>query len=339
MSSASTTTRTSVTVVIPVYNEKDNIAELLERTLRACRALGRPWELILVDDGSRDGSSDILAAAARDNPGEIKVLLLNRNYGQHNAILCGFGAAQGDILITLDADLQNPPEEIGALVAKMDEGFDVVGSVRQDRQDALFRKVFSGLINMMVRKSTGVKLRDYGCMLRAYRRRVVDAMLSCRERHTFIPVLANLFAKRVTEIPVGHAERARGTSKYSFLTLINLQFDLLTCMTTAPLRMLSFVGAAVSALSVGFGALILVLRFVYGAEWAANGVFTLFAVAFFFIGAQFVALGLMGEYIGRIHADVRERPRYIVDRIVGETLGERNESTVGRPHASHERHS
>ena len=315
--------RSSVSVIIPVYNEKDNLPELLARTLAACRTLGRPWELILVDDGSRDGSTDLLADAARAHPGEIKSLLLNRNYGQHNAILCGFAAAQGDIMVTLDADLQNPPEEIGALCAKMDEGYDIVGSVRQDRQDALFRKVFSGVVNLMVRRTTGVKLHDYGCMLRAYRRRVVEAMLLCRERHTFIPVLANLFAKRVTEIPVAHAERSRGTSKYSVLKLINLQFDLLTCMTAAPLRLVTWLGVAISALSVGFGALLLVLRLIYGPEWAAAGVFTLFAVLFFFIGAQFIAFGLMGEYIGRIHADVRERPRYILDRVVGETLGER----------------
>ena len=315
--------RPSVSVIIPVYNEKDNLPELLARTLAACRALGRPWELILVDDGSRDGSTDLLTDAARAHPGEIKSLLLNRNYGQHNAILCGFAAAQGDIMVTLDADLQNPPEEIGALCAKMDEGYDIVGSVRQDRQDALFRKVFSGVVNLMVRRTTGVKLHDYGCMLRAYRRRVVEAMLLCRERHTFIPVLANLFAKRVTEIPVAHAERSRGTSKYSVLKLINLQFDLLTCMTAAPLRLVTWLGVTISALSVGFGALLLVLRLIYGPEWAAAGVFTLFAVLFFFIGAQFIAFGLMGEYIGRIHADVRERPRYILDRVVGETLGER----------------
>jgi undecaprenyl-phosphate 4-deoxy-4-formamido-L-arabinose transferase len=292
--------------------------------MAAGRALGRPWELILVDDGSRDGSDEMLSQYAREHAGEVKALLLYRNAGQHNAILCGFAHAQGDILVTLDADLQNPPEEIGRLVEKIEEGFDVVGSVRQDRQDAAFRRIFSGMVNLMVRRSTGVILHDYGCMLRAYRRKVVEAMLNCRERSTFIPVLANLFAKRVTEIPVGHAERAAGTSKYSFYKLTNLQFDLLTCMTAGPLRLLSWVGMGISALSVAFAALLLVLRFVYGAEWAGQGVFTLFAVLFFFTGAQFVALGLMGEYVGRIHGDVRERPRYLLDRVVGETLGERS---------------
>ena len=313
----------SVSVVVPVFNERENLPELLRRTLAAGRALGRPWELLLVDDGSRDGSSDMLTEYANANPGEVKALLLYRNAGQHNAILCGFAHAQGDILVTLDADLQNPPEEIGRLVAKIEEGFDVVGSVRQDRQDAAFRKIFSGMVNLMVRRSTGVILHDYGCMLRAYRRKVVEAMLTCKERSTFIPVLANLFARRVTEIPVGHAERAAGTSKYSFLKLINLQFDLLTSMTSGPLRLLSWVGLGISAASVLFGALLLVLRFAYGAEWAGQGVFTLFAMLFFFVGAQFVALGLMGEYVGRIHGDVRERPRYLLDRVVGDTLGER----------------
>ena len=316
--------KSSVSVIVPVFNERENLPELLRRTLAAGRALGRPWERSLIDDGSRDGSDDMLAQYAREHAGEVKALLLYRNAGQHNAILCGFAHAQGDVLVTLDADLQNPPEEIGRLVEKIEEGFDVVGSVRQDRQDAAFRKIFSGMVNLMVRRSTGVILHDYGCMLRAYRRKVVEAMLSCRERSTFIPVLANLFAKRVTEIPVGHAERAAGTSKYSFLKLINLQFDLLTCMTAGPLRLLSWVGLCISAMSLLFGALLLVLRFAYGAEWAGQGVFTLFAVLFFFTGAQFVALGLMGEYVGRIHGDVRERPRYLLDRVVGETLGERS---------------
>jgi undecaprenyl-phosphate 4-deoxy-4-formamido-L-arabinose transferase len=165
-------------------------------------------------------------------------------------------------------------------------------------------------------------MHDYGCMLRAYKRRVVDAMLQCRERSTFIPVLANLFAKRVTEIPVAHAARAAGDSNYSVIKLVNLQFDLLTCMTAGPLRLLTWLGGGISALAIGFALMLFFLRVVFGSEWAGNGVFTLFSILFFFVGAQFVALGLMGEYVGRIHADVRERPRYILDNVVGETLAE-----------------
>ena len=314
--------KSSVSIVIPVHNERLNLPQLIERCVKVGRALGRPWELILIDDGSRDGSSEMLAEAAKTYPGEIKSLILNRNYGQHNAILCGFANAQGDVMVTLDADLQNPPEEIPKLLVAIDDGYDVVGSVRADRQDVFARKLFSGIINSIVRRSTGVQMHDYGCMLRAYKRRVVDAMLQCRERSTFIPVLANLFAKRVTEIPVAHAARAAGDSNYSVIKLVNLQFDLLTCMTAGPLRLLTWVGGGISAMAIGFAMLLFFLRVVLGSEWAGNGVFTLFSILFFFVGAQFVALGLMGEYVGRIHADVRERPRYILDNVVGETLAE-----------------
>ncbi len=314
--------KSSVSIVIPVHNERLNLPQLIERCVKVGRALDRPWELILIDDGSRDGTSEMLAEAAKTYPGEIKSLILNRNYGQHNAILCGFANAQGDVMVTLDADLQNPPEEIPKLLAAIDDGYDVVGSVRADRQDVFARKLFSGIINSIVRRSTGVQMHDYGCMLRAYKRRVVDAMLQCRERSTFIPVLANLFAKRVTEIPVAHAARAAGDSNYSVIKLVNLQFDLLTCMTAGPLRLLTWLGGGISALAIGFAMLLFFLRVVFGSEWAGNGVFTLFSILFFFVGAQFVALGLMGEYVGRIHADVRERPRYILDNVVGETLAE-----------------
>ena len=314
--------KSSVSIVIPVHNERLNLPQLIERCVKVGRALDRPWELILIDDGSRDGSSEMLVEAAKTYPGEIKSLILNRNYGQHNAILCGFANAQGDVMVTLDADLQNPPEEIPKLLVAIDDGYDVVGSVRADRQDVFARKLFSGIINSIVRRSTGVQMHDYGCMLRAYKRRVVDAMLQCRERSTFIPVLANLFAKRVTEIPVAHAARAAGDSNYSVIKLVNLQFDLLTCMTAGPLRLLTWVGGGISAMAIGFAMLLFFLRVVLGSEWAGNGVFTLFSILFFFVGAQFVALGLMGEYVGRIHADVRERPRYILDNVVGETLAE-----------------
>ncbi len=270
-----------------------------------------------MDDGSRDKSASMIAEAGARHGGKIVGVLLNRNYGQHSAVMAGFSESRGEIVVTLDADLQNPPEEIPRLVAKMEGGYDVVASQRENRHDPLFRKLASKIINRAAQKSTGVKMTDYGCMLRAYRRHIVDAMLQCHERSTFIPILANSFARMTTEILVGHSERMKGKSKYSLWKLINLQFDLLTSMTTFPLRMLSIMGVAVAALGIGFGLLLLILRLVYGTEWAAQGVFTLFSILFIFIGAQFIGMGLLGEYIGRIYSDVRARPRYFVQQVVG----------------------
>ena len=305
-----------LSVVIPVYNEEDNLLELIDRCLAACKKTNRSFEIILVDDGSRDGSRYIISQAADDHP-ELVAVILNKNYGQHSAVFAGLEQSRGEIVVSLDADLQNPPEEIPNLVREMDRGVDVVGTVRENRQDTLFRRAASGLINRIARKATGVMMHDYGCMLRAYRRPIVNAMLQCRERSTFIPILANSFAGSTSEIKVRHAPREKGESKYSFLKLISLQFDLLTSMSTFPLRLLSFVGVVISTCGLGFGILLMVLRLVYGAVWAAEGVFTLFAVLFVFIGAQFVSLGLLGEYIGRIYHDVRCRPRFFIQEIRG----------------------
>ncbi|MDZ8120165.1 glycosyltransferase [Pontiella agarivorans] len=304
-------------IVIPVYNEQENLPELIRRSIIACDDMYIPYEIILVDDGSRDDSALMISEAAETFGGKVVGVLLNRNYGQHAAVMAGFAQAQGELIITLDADLQNPPEEIPNVVKKMLEGYDVVGTVRQNRQDSFFRTLPSRMVNKMVQKTTGVLMHDYGCMLRGYTREIVKTMLQCRERSTFIPVLANTFAHRVTEIPVGHSERADGDSKYSFWKLINLQFDLLTSITTFPLRVLSVIGGMISAFGIGLGTLILVLRLLHGPAWAAEGVFTLFAILFVFVGAQFIGLGLLGEYIGRIYHDVRDRPRYFVRTVVG----------------------
>lgn len=303
-------------IVIPVYNEDANLPELLERTLKTCRPLNRSFEVVLIDDGSSDDSPAMITRAA-ESEAEVVAVLLNRNYGQHAAIFAGLCQTQGDVIITLDADLQNPPEEIPNLLRETDAGADVVGTVRQNRQDSWFRRKASALVNWMVRQTTGVMMQDYGCMLRAYRRPIVEAMLQCQERSTFIPILANSFARTTAEIPVQHAERHAGESKYSLWKLISLQFDLLTSMSTFPLRLLSAIGVAIAASGIGFGVLLFVLRVVFGAAWAGNGVFTLFAVLFVFVGAQFVGLGLLGEYIGRIYNDVRARPRYFVQQVIG----------------------
>ncbi|MCG7781275.1 undecaprenyl-phosphate 4-deoxy-4-formamido-L-arabinose transferase [Lelliottia amnigena] len=305
-----------VSVVIPVYNEQESLPELIRRTTAACEMLGKDYEILLVDDGSSDESASMLSDAAEEPGSHIVAVLLNRNYGQHNAIMAGFSHVTGDLIVTLDADLQNPPEEIPRLVAKADEGYDVVGTVRQNRQDTWFRKRASRLINRLIQSTTGKAMGDYGCMLRAYRRHIVDAMLHCHERSTFIPILANTFARKAIEIPVHHAEREFGESKYSFMRLINLMYDLVTCLTTTPLRMLSVFGSIIAVLGFALSVLLVVLRLAFGPQWAAEGVFMLFAVLFMFIGAQFVAMGLLGEYIGRIYTDVRARPRYFIQRVV-----------------------
>lgn len=306
-----------VSVVIPVYNEEESLPQLLERTIKSCKQLEKEYELILVDDGSSDNSAKMLEEAAAIEENHVIAIILNRNYGQHSAIMAGFNQADGDLVITLDADLQNPPEEIPRLVATAEEGYDVVGTRRRNRQDSWFRKTASKMINSMITKATGRSMGDYGCMLRAYRRHIVDAMLQCHERSTFIPILANTFARRTIEIDVAHAEREYGDSKYSFLKLINLMYDLLTCLTTAPLRLLSIVGSVIAVSGFVLALLLIILRIIFGAMWAAEGVFTLFAILFMFIGAQFVAMGLLGEYIGRIYNDVRARPRYFIQKVVG----------------------
>lgn len=308
-----------LSIVIPIFNEEENILALWERLSRVMTGHfadpTKPWEVIFTDDGSRDRSLALLVDIAKTEP-RVKVIEFNRNYGQHSAIFGAFAATRGQIVVTMDADLQNPPEEIPKLVAKVEEGYDVVGGWRQGRQDndSFFRTMPSKIVNAITRRTTGVKLHDYGCMLRAYSRDVVNAMLLCKERSSFIPALANSFAKRITEVPVAHAVRSAGTSKYGLWKLINLQFDLLTSFSLLPLQMLSVLGVVIAALGfllfLGLGA----YRFLHP-EGTAQGVFTLFAILFFFVGCQFVAFGLLGEYIGRIYQEVRDRPRYRVKKV------------------------
>lgn len=304
-----------ISVVIPVFNEQECLPELLQRLAASMKAIGRPYEILLVNDGSSDRSLDILREATASDPA-LRVIDFNRNYGQHAAVFAGFESARGEIIVTLDADLQNPPEEITKLVAKMEEGYDVVGSVRMKRQDTLFRRIASRIINKVTSSVTGVKLSDYGCMLRAYRRDVVRTLCASKEISTFIPVLADMFAGRVTEVPVAHAERAKGESKYSFWKLIKLQFDLMTSFSLLPLRATMIVGFFTSLLAMAAATVLIAGRLLLGPAWAVSGVFTLFAAVFFFMGVILFALGLLGEYVGRIYMEVRRRPRFVVRHVI-----------------------
>jgi undecaprenyl-phosphate 4-deoxy-4-formamido-L-arabinose transferase len=298
-------------LVIPVYNEEANLPQLLRRLREDLAALNCAWRVIFVDDGSRDRSWDLIAEAARQDS-RIHGVRLSRNYGQHAAIFAGFSRCEADAVATLDADLQNPPGEIAKLLAKFNEGFEVVGGWRRAREDRFVRRGASFLMNRLVSLATGVALRDYGCMLRLYSMEVVRLMRNCGETSSFIPALAHCFTDRTVEIPVAHAERYEGRSRYSLFKLAGLFLDLLTGFSLLPLRGLSVVGLLLAGSGVAFGMLLLALRFYHGAEWAGGGVFTLFAVLFFFVGCQFIAFGTLGEYVGRIYNEVRRRPQFVV---------------------------
>jgi undecaprenyl-phosphate 4-deoxy-4-formamido-L-arabinose transferase len=230
------------------------------------------------------------------------------------AILAGFEHSRGDIVVTLDADLQNPPEEIARLVEKMQEGYDYVGTIRRHRQDSAWRKVASRWMNRLREHITKVRMTDQGCMLRAYSRNIIDTINQCHEVNTYIPALAYTFSSRPIEIEVSHEERAAGTSKYSLYKLIRLNFDLVTGFSTQPLQWFSFIGIGLSLASGAFVLFLLIRRLIVGPE--AEGVFTLFGISFFLIGVILFGIGLLGEYIGRIYEQVRRRPRYIVQAVL-----------------------
>jgi undecaprenyl-phosphate 4-deoxy-4-formamido-L-arabinose transferase len=298
-----------ISILVPLLNEEESLPELNERLRSSLEGFGKSYELIYINDGSTDTSQELLESFRNDDA-RIKIIEFNRNYGQHMALFAGFERAQGEIIVTIDADLQNPPEEIPRLVSKMDEGYDVVATYRRMRQDSLFRKLPSFIVNKITSRLVGVKLRDYGCMLRAYSRSVINSINMCQESSSFIPALANTYAKKIVEIEVGHEERKKGTSKYSLFQLLRLNFDLMTGFSLLPIQWIGMLGVIIAAFGLAFAAFLLIRRLVVGPE--SEGLFTLFAILFFFMGIQILTLGIIGEYIGRIFQEVRRRPRFII---------------------------
>lgn len=304
----------TLSVVIPVYNEEAGLAALFARLYPALDALKVDYEIVFIDDGSRDRSASLLAAQFEQRPDVTRVVLLNGNFGQHRAILAGFEHCRGDRVLTLDADLQNPPEDIRLLLAAMDEGFDCVGTIRRNRQDVAWRRWASRAMNRLRFRLTGIVMNDQGSMMRAYSRDIVQLINQCEEMNTFIPALAYQFSKNPTEVEVGHEARHAGESKYSLYSLIRLNFDLVTGFSLVPLQAFSMLGIVVSLLSGALFILLATRRLVLGPE--EGGVFTLFALVFLLVGLALFGIGLLGEYIGRIYQEVRARPRYLVNAIL-----------------------
>jgi undecaprenyl-phosphate 4-deoxy-4-formamido-L-arabinose transferase len=300
-----------ISVLIPVLNEEESLHELQERLHKTLENMKKPYEIIYTNDGSIDSTQSILEGFHKSYP-TVKIIEFNRNYGQHMALFAGFGYAKGDIIVTIDADLQNPPEEIPKLVQKIEEGYEVVGTYRKQRKDSLFRRAASMIVNRITSKLVGVKLKDYGCMLRAYRRSIIDNINMCPESSSFIPALANTFARKIVEIEVEHEERKKGTTKYSLFRLLRLNFDLMTSFSLLPIQFIGVLGVIIAFLGLAFALFLIARRFIIGPE--VEGTFTLFGILFFFIGIQIFAMGIIGEYIGRIYQEVRRRPRFIIKR-------------------------
>ena len=307
----------TLSVVIPVYNEEAGLPALFGRLYPALDALQVPYEVIFVNDGSRDRSGALLREQFARRPDDTRVVYFNGNYGQHLAILAGFERVRGTRIVTLDADLQNPPEEIGKLLAAMDAGADYVGGVRRTREDAWWRRHASRLMNRLRERITRIRMTDQGCMLRAYSRDIVDAVAAAREVSTFIPALAYTFSHRPTEVDVLHEERAAGESKYSMYRLIRLNFDLITGFSLVPLQIFSVAGMIVAVTSVILYIGVIVQRLIAGGLVAgAKAAWDRDILEFFLIGCIMFGVGLLGEYVGRIYHQVRDRPRYVIRAVL-----------------------
>ncbi len=302
-----------ISVVIPVYNEQENLEALFTRLTSVMDQTGKPFEILFTNDGSRDRSGAMLREFHMRRPKQVRVIDFNGNFGQHMAIMAAFERARGEVIVTLDADLQNPPEEIPKLLTAVEEGHDVVGGYRRKRQDTFFRKYASKVINGIRAKITNIRMKDQGCMLRAYRKNIVESIVASGETSTFIPALAYSFAASPAEVEVEHAARQAGESKYRLYDLVRLNFDLMTGFSVVPLQVFTVFGMVVSILATLFVAYLFIRRLVVGPE--AEGVFTLFAILYFLVGVGIMGLGIIGEYIGRIYKEVRRRPRFVIREV------------------------
>jgi undecaprenyl-phosphate 4-deoxy-4-formamido-L-arabinose transferase len=305
-----------VSVVIPVYNEEAVLPALFARLYPALDALATSYEIVFVNDGSRDRSAALLREQFQKRPDVTRVILFKGNFGQHMAIMAGFENTRGDRVVTLDADLQNPPEEIGRLLAAMDEGHDYVGSIRRMRRDAAWRRWASKAMNKLRERITHIRMTDQGCMLRAYDRAIVDAIRASREVSTYIPALAYSFSQNPTEVEVEHEERHAGESKYSMYKLVRLNFDLVTGFSVLPLQLFSLFGILVSVVSLGVYVVVIIQRALDGTR---DGIWVIWdrdILQFFLTGMVLFGLGLIGEYVGRIYQQVRERPRFLIQAIL-----------------------
>lgn len=315
-----------LSVVIPVYNEEESLESLFDRLFPVLDKLGKSYEVIFTNDGSRDNSIALLKRAHERYPDRVKIIDFNGNFGQHMAIMAAFEQSRGEVVINLDADLQNPPEEIPRLLAQVAAGHDYVGSIRDKRKDNVFRTYGSKFVNWVRSKITDIRITDQGCMMRAYHRHIIDSIVAGQEAATFIPALGYKYAWNPTEIVIKHVARQEGDSKYTLYELARVTFDLATSFSLVPIQMVTFFGMVVSASSFLLVAYLILRRLFLGPE--VEGVFTLFAIVFFLLGVAITGIGIIGEYVGRTYQAVSRRPRFVIREIVEPTAVQKTKSPV-----------
>lgn len=305
-----------LSIVVPVYNEEENIHGIHREVSAALDGTGIDFELILVDDGSTDGSfRNLREIAAADD--RVKVIRFRRNFGQTAAMAAGFDAASGRVVIPMDGDLQNDPADIPRLLSKIDEGYDVVSGWRRDRKDAFLNRILPSILaNRFISGMTGIRLHDYGCTLKAYRREVLDGINLYGEMHRFVPALVSQVGARVTELAVNHRPRLHGKSKYGIFRTLRVILDLLTVKfllnySTRPIQLFGRLGVYTLAASLLSGGLTIYMKFFQHTSMNRNPLLLLTALLLF-MGVQFIVLGLLGELNARTYYEAQGKPIYVV---------------------------
>jgi len=315
--------RPLISVVIPLYNEEESIPHLCSALTAALQRYGKPYEIIVVDDGSKDRSFELLAEQAQRDP-HLAVIQLRRNFGQTAAFAAGFNNARGDVVITMDADLQNDPDDIPLLMEKIDEGYDIVSGWRKDRQDRfLDRRLPSMIANRLISNVTDVRLHDYGCSLKAYRRDVLQHVRLYGELHRFIPALASQVGGTVTEVPVNHRARQYGRSKYGISRAVRVALDLITVWflggySTRPIHVFGTLGLISAAGGFVIGLYLTFLKLGLGQSIGTRPMLQL-AVLLVVIGVQLITMGLLGEMMTRTYFESQDKPIYVVRRVISKS--------------------
>lgn len=299
-----------LSIIVPVYNEEEVLPELHRRLTDSLQALGKSYEIILVDDGSRDKSSAIMLELTTKDPEHVRPLIFSRNFGHHIALTAGLDHATGDVVVMMDADLQDQPEELHKLLNRLASGYDVVYADRQERQHSWYKtlssKMFIGLINSVAKTEVPIN----SSIFRVMTREVADSLRECREKARFLPGLVSWLGYRQTSEPVEHGKRFAGTTKYSFWRLIKLALNTSTSFSVIPLQIATIAGLIIAALSLLFGGYILFRKIFY--DFGVVGYASIMFAIMFFGALQLIVMGLMGEYIGRIYSEAQARPLYLL---------------------------